>query len=114
MNLQEIAAIKPEKKTIKLIDQQGDEHAVDIYLKPLSFQLSLRSQNKDDEDGLADVIAERVAFCVCDEKGESIFKKDQIKGTAENSIRSDIAMALMSAVSEFNGFDEKKTEPQTS
>lgn len=112
MNIKDLAIIKPEKKVVKLKDAEGKEHNVDVYMKPLPFHLTLREQNKEDEDGMADLVAARVAHCICDEDGNPIFTKEQVKGTAEKSISAEMAITLTNLVSEFNGMSEKKGKHQ--
>lgn len=113
MKLDDIAKVKPEKVVVKLSDTDGVEHDVDVYLRPLSFQLILREQDEENEDGLAEIIASRIAYSVCDENGKQLYTKEQCLGTAEQSLRSDIVLALAQAVGDFNGLSEKKMEPQS-
>lgn len=103
MNLEDILNLGPAKRVIKVVGDDGNQHDANIFLRPLSFDLIMRSAPDDDQDAVRDLLAERVSYSVCNEEGEPIFTKDQVKGTADKSLSGEIVLSLMAAVNEFNG-----------
>lgn len=110
MNLEDIWNLGPKKQTIEISDNKGEKQSVNIYLRPLSFALVMRSAPETDPEATMDLLAERIAYSVCNEEGNPIFTKEQVKGTSDKSLGSDIVLALMTAVNSFNNFSEKGTD----
>lgn len=108
MNLEDIWNLGPAKKEISITNGYGEKKSVTIYLRPLSFGLVMRSAPESDKEESMDIMAERIAYSVCNEVGDPLFTKDQVKGTAKKSLGADIVLALMTAVNEFNNFSEDK------
>ena len=108
MNLEDVFNLGPAKRTIKVTGNDGKIYEASIFLRPLSFDLIMRSAPSEDQDAVRDILAERISYSVCNEEGRPIFTKDQIKGTAVKSLNGDMVLSLMAIVNEFNGFIEKK------
>lgn len=107
MNLEDIWNLGPKQQTIEISNDKGEKQSVNIYLRPLSFALLMRAAPEEDQEATMDLLAERIAYSVCNDRGESIFTKEQVKGTADKSLGADIVLALMTAVSAFNNFSGK-------
>lgn len=103
MNLEDVLNLGPAKRTVELTGSDGEKYKTDIYLRQFSWDLARKTAPVEDQDAVREIIAERIAYSVCDEKGEPIFTKEQIKGTADKSLNSEMVFSLMVAVNEFNG-----------
>ncbi len=108
MKLEDVLNLGPTKNTIEIKDHDGEKKLVDVYLKPLSFALVMKSAPESDREANMDILAERIAYSVCDEYGHQLFTKEQVLGTSEKSLSADIVLSLMAAVNKANGFSEKK------
>ena len=111
MKLEDVLNLGPTKNTIEIKGSDGEKKLVDVYLKPLSFALVMRSAPESDKEANMDILAERIAYSVCDEHGHQVFTKDQILGTSEKSLSADIVLSLMAVVNKVNGFSEKEKAP---
>lgn len=112
LNLEDVFNLGPAKRVIKVLGNDGNEYEADIFLRPLSFDLIMRSAPDDDQDAVRDLLAERISYSVCNEKGEPIFTKEQVKGTAPKSLNGDMVLSLMTVVNEFHGIIAKKENPE--
>ena len=107
MNLEDIWNLGLKKKTITVSTSDGEDQTIGVYMRPLSFALIMQTAPNEDQEAATDLLAERIAYSVCNEKGEPIFTKEQIKGTADKSLGADIVLALITAVNSFNNFSKK-------
>lgn len=110
--LEDVLNLGPAKRTIEITSEDGEKQIVTVFIRPLSFSLVMRSEPESDKEALMDLLAERIAYSICDESGRPLFVKEQIKGTADKSLGADLVLALMSAVNSFNNFSEKKEESE--
>lgn len=111
--LEDVLNLGPAKRTIEITSENGEKQIVTVFIRPLSFALVMRSEPENDREATLDLLAERVAYSVCNEKGSPLFTKEQIKGTADKSLGADIVLALMAAVNTFNNFTtENKDVPE--
>lgn len=112
MNLEDVLNLGPTKRTIEVADERGKKQSVTIFIRPLSFALVMRSEPESDKEAAMDLLAERIAYSICNETGEPIFTKDQIKGTSDKSLSADLVFVLMTAVNDFNNFSENKGDSE--
>lgn len=108
MNLQDIALNTVVKKTIELTDQDSEKVKVDVYLRSLPFHMAIKGSEGEETDGISSMIAERVSYSVCDEKGVPLFTKEEVLGTSEKALRSDIVLSLMNLITDFNELSKGK------
>ncbi|GGZ83309.1 hypothetical protein GCM10007161_13510 [Ignatzschineria indica] len=108
MKLEDVLNLGPVRREIEITDEDGKKHTATVFIRPLSFALVMRSEPESDKEATMDLLAERIAYSICNEKGEPIFTKEQIKGTADKSLSADLVFALMAAVNAFNNFSESK------
>lgn len=108
MKLEDVLNLGPAERKLEITGNDGEKKVVKVFLKPLSFALIMKSSPEEDKDAALDILAERIAYSVCDEKGKPLFTKDQIKGTSDKSLGADIVLALMGVVNEFNNFSSSE------
>lgn len=102
---------QPELKTIAW-SHDGEDFEADVYVRKLSYKSAITDAlSKSTED----ILAARIAACVCDAKGQAIFTAEDIKGEADKDrgpMASGLFMALSNAVGEANGATVKTKSPQ--
>lgn len=91
--------------------QQGDkEVTATVYVRPLSYH-SARSDIAS-TTGSHDVIAGRIASCICDADGKPVFTAQDITGEADPSrgaLDGNLTIALLTVISEVTGSGKSKS-----
>ena len=109
-SLQEAGAFTgaPVEKEIKW-KQDGKEMVATAYVRKLSY----RSAVADTKQIGKDVVAGRIASCICDKKGMPVFTVADITGDdniERGPLNHELTIALLCAIAEVNGYTEKKTK----
>lgn len=102
--LQEMGAFAgpPVQKVVEW-EQNGEQMKITAYVRKLSYR-SIASDIKL-VNGSGDIVAGRIASCICDEKGQPVFTVADITGEANperGPLNYNLTMALLSAISEVN------------
>jgi len=103
----------PIKKTIEWKKDDKEFSAV-VYVRLLSYYSTV-SELKSFSDEHANVVAGRIASCICDAKGKSIFTPEDITGEADpdrGPLDGNLTMALLTAIAEVNRLGGEKPEPE--
>ncbi|SDF69863.1 Phage tail assembly chaperone, TAC [Onishia taeanensis] len=92
----------PVAKTITwMVDDQ--EYTATVYVRRLSYQAAV--QDVRAYNGQVDGIAGRIASCICDEHGASIFTPEDITGEADperGPLGRSLTLALLGVIGEVN------------
>lgn len=97
---------------------QGDEElTAEVFVRPLSYQSAIADITALNKRG--DSAAGRIASCIVDEDGESIFTPEDITGEADpdrGPLNASLTMALLSLIGEVSGLGKprKSEEPKKS
>ncbi|OHV13013.1 phage tail assembly chaperone family protein, TAC [Kushneria phosphatilytica] len=95
--------------------KQGDEeYGATVHVRPLSYQTAMTDITSVRAGG--DVAAARIAYCICDEQGEPVFKAADITGDADperGPLNHNLTMELLRVISEVSGLGKVRT-PSTS
>lgn len=84
--------------------QGGDEYTATVYVRRLSYLSAKSDILASRKDG--DPLACRIAYCICDDKGEPVFTPEDITGDADpdrGPLDGNLTMALLAAIAEVNG-----------
>lgn len=108
--LQEAGAFAgaPVEKEIEW-EHGGDKLTATTFVRKMSYQTAV-SDIKVGVDN-ADLIAGRIAACVCDEKGKPVFTVGDITGEANpdrGPLDHNLTVALLVAIGEVNNLGKQK------
>ena len=94
--------------------KQGDtDYTATVYVRPLSYKSAVADLKA--VSGNTDLIAGRIAACICDKDGKAIFTPDDITGDADpqrGPLDGNLTMALLNVIAEVCGLG--KTNHSTS
>lgn len=99
----------PVKKEITW-EQEGETLTATVHIRKLSYH-SVAGDIKAATSG-QDVIAARIAQCLCDAKGKAIFTAEDVTGEADpqrGPLNGNLTMALLAAIGEVNGLGKTPT-----
>lgn len=102
----------------------GEEFTADVWIRPMSYHTAVNDITAINSG--RDVVAHRLAHCVCHEDGSPVFRVSDITGIDEEgrpvmvlnddgeevergALDSNLANALMILVSEVSGLGKKKS-----
>ena len=90
-------------------EQDGEEMTATTFVRKLSYQSAVADikASKDNRD----VVAGRIASCICDKKGKPVFTADDITGESDperGPLNHNLTVALLVAISEVNGLGKSK------
>lgn len=92
--------------------QGNQEYTATVYVRPLSYK-SATSELMAANQLNGDPVASRIASCICDENGKSVFTPQDITGEADperGPLNGNLTVALLRVIAEVN----KLGEPQAS
>ena len=100
---------RPVQREITFQSGDGQEVTATVWVRPLSYQSTV-------SDVLShamkrDAIAGRIAACICDEEGKSIFTVEDVTGEADperGPLSQSLTMALLSVIGEVTGGGKPK------
>lgn len=101
---------KPVKKTIEW-SVKDKKYSADIFVKLASYETTVAEFVANKETGSP--MVSRIVSSVVDEKGNPIFKVENVMGnpeTGEGQMCSSLFMALVSAINQANGFVDDGNE----
>lgn len=102
--LQEAGAFAGPPVEKEIVWQQGDtEMKVTAYVRKLSYRSAVSDIKLFGTSG--DMIAGRIAACICDEKGAPIFTVADVTGEADPArgpLNHNLTIALLNAIGEVN------------
>ena len=111
--LQKINAFCGEPVEKEITWAQGeDEFTATVYVRRMSYKTTV-SDLQNSKDGSGQVLAGRIASCICDETGAPVFTVADITGDADphrGPLNNNLTMALLTVIGEVNGLG--KPEPQ--
>lgn len=97
----------PVEKEVKW-SQDGEEFTATVFVRKLCYHSAvgdiMAARNGDG-------VARRIAVCICDDKGEAVFKPEDITGEADperGPLNDSLTMALLNLIGEVNGLGKKK------
>lgn len=114
-SLEEMGAFTgaPVKKEIEW-EQGGKQLKADVFVRPLSYLSAVSDIHA--VRGKSDVMAGRIASCICDEDGKPVFTTDVITGAADpqrGPLNSNLTIALLNAINEVNRLGKTGSLPTT-
>ena len=112
----------PVKKHVNWMNE-GDELTADVWIRPMSYHTAVKDLSAFQDGG--DIVAQRIALCVCDEDGAPVFQVSDITGYDKDGkpikvkgddgkmiergpLNKELADALMLLVSEVSGLGKSK------
>lgn len=124
-SLREVGAFTggPVRRDVEWI-QNGEKVSAEVYVRPMSYQTAVRDITT--VKGGGDIIAQRIAGCVCHEDGSPVFLVSDITGIGADGnpimikgddgvlvergpINKNLAEALILLVSEVSGLGKTKS-----
>lgn len=123
-SLREVGAFTggPVRRDVEWI-QNGEKVSAEVYIRPMSYQTAVRDIAT--VNGGGDVIAQRIAGCVCHEDGSPVFLVSDITGIGADGnpimtkvdgvlvergpINKSLAEALIMLVGEVSGMGKTKS-----
>lgn len=90
----------PVEKEIRW-DQDGQECVATAYIRKLSY----KSAVSDAKNYKGDLVAGRIAACICDKEGKPVFTIDDITGDADaerGPLNHNLTVELLHAIAEVN------------
>lgn len=93
---------KPVQKEVEW-EQDGKTLKATTFIRKLSYQSAVADVRSG--GGATDMIAGRIAACICDEKGQPVFQVGDITGEADperGPMNHNLTIALLNAIAEFN------------
>lgn len=92
---------RPVEREITFKGADGEDVTATVWVRPLSYQSAV-------SDVLShatkrDAVAGRIAACICDEDGKSIFAVEDVTGEADperGPLSQSLTMALLTAIGE--------------
>jgi len=79
-------------------ENAGESHKATVYFKPLSWY-ALFGRNEEGQP-TADLVAQRLSESLCNEKGEPLYSKADIKGETGKPLCMELSVALVNAFNE--------------
>ncbi|WP_299259750.1 phage tail assembly chaperone family protein, TAC [uncultured Kushneria sp.] len=91
--------------------KQGDEtHTATVHVRPLSYHTAMSDISSVRAGG--DAGAARIAYCICDEDGNPIFKASDITGEADperGPLNHGLTMELLRVIGDVSGLGKRQT-----
>lgn len=84
-------------------EQSGEKLKATTYIRKMSYRMA--ASDIKELGGAGEMVASRIAACVCDEKGQAVFTVADITGDASadrGPLNYNLTMALLTAISEVN------------
>ena len=114
--LQKVGAFCGEPVEREITWAQGEEEfTATVYVRRMSYKTTV-SDLQNSKDGSGQVLAGRIASCICDETGAPVFSVADITGDADpqrGPLDNNLTMALLAVIGEVNGLGKqgpKQTE----
>lgn len=92
---------RPVEKTVTWKSADGEELTAQVFVRPLSYQTAVSDIAQYSSKG--DVIAGRIAACICDKDGKPIFTPEDITGDADperGAMCHELTTALLTVIGE--------------
>jgi len=99
---------EPVEKEI-VWDQDGKEMKATTYVRKLSYISALADVRAHGD--ASDMVAGRIAACICDEKGDAVFTVEDITGEANPArgpLNHNLTVALLNVIAEVNSLGKAK------
>lgn len=113
-NLQEMGAFTGAPVQKEVTWKQGDrELKATVYVRKMSYHTA-RSDVMAAR-GAHDGLAGRIAACICDADGNSVFTAEDVTGEADperGALNDNLVMALLNVIAEVNGLGKAKPPRQ--
>ena len=104
-SLKEMGAFTGAPVEKEITWKQGDkEHTATVFVRRLSYKSAV-SDIKAMQSEEKDVIAGRIASCICDKSGKPIFTPEDVTGDADpdrGPLDGNLTMALVTVIGEVN------------
>jgi len=84
-------------------EQDGVKMTASTFVRKLSYRSAVSDVRTFGDSG--DMVAGRIASCVCDEKGDPVFKVGDITGESDpirGPLNHNLTVALLNAIAEVN------------
>lgn len=84
-------------------EQDGQKMTATTYVRKLSYKSALADVRAAGD--AADMVAGRIAACICDEKGNPVFTVEDITGDADpirGPLNHNLTVALLNVIAEVN------------
>jgi hypothetical protein len=95
--------------------QQGDETlTATVFVRPLSYRSAVNDIKA--VSGNSDLIAGRIAACICDQAGKPVFTSADITGDADperGPLDGNLTMALLNVIAEVCGLGKTKATSES-
>lgn len=91
--------------------QGEDELKATVFVRRLSYKSAVADLKAMQSEDL-DMVAGRIASCICDEKGKPIFKPEDITGEADpdrGPLDGNLTMSLLAVIGEVNDLGKAKS-----
>jgi hypothetical protein len=88
----------------------GEDVTATVYVRKMSYKTAISDIKAVGNNG--DVIAGRIAACICDKEGKSIFTPEDITGDADpdrGPLDGNLTMALLEVIGEVNGLGKQES-----
>lgn len=88
-------------------NQDGEEKTATTYVRKLSYKTAV-SDFKNYQNG--DIVAGRIASCICDKDGKAVFTVEDITGESNvdrGPFNHNLTISLLDAIAEVNKYMEK-------
>lgn len=98
----------PVEKEI-IWEQNGEEMKATTFVRKMSYQSAVADIKAS--SGNREIIAGRIASCICDETGKPVFEVGDITGEKDperGPLNHNLTVALLVAISEVNGLGKPK------
>ena len=91
--------------------QEGETLTATTYVRKLSYKSAVSDVKMFSDKNSGDLIAGRIAACICNEKGEPVFTVGDITGEADPSrgpLNHNLTVALLNVIAEVNSLGKTK------
>lgn len=110
-NLQSVGAFTgaPVEREITW-KHNGEDVSATVHVRQMSYHSAISDIKASSVNG--DVIAGRIASCICDKEGNAVFTPEDIIGTADPArgpLDRNLTMALLDVIGEVNGLGKSKS-----
>ena len=99
---------EPVKKDVEW-EQDGEKLCVTTFIRKLSYKSAVSDVRSFGDAG--EMVAGRIAACVCDEEGNPVFTVDDITGKADpkrGPLNHNLTVALLNVIAEVNSSGKVK------
>lgn len=87
-----------------------EEHSVTVFVRPLAYKSAVSDIMAS--DSRINLVAGRIAACICDKDGKEVFTPGDITGEADperGPLDYNLTMALLGVISEVNSLGKPKS-----